>query len=221
MELSNTDLRKIAGHTVNLSSADNRLSETDAAVVWQYVRFNSIYQSEYTKLKNKVKRTSDEEAEDFLVQIFCETWGMSEAIDFKMSIPPKKFYFDRRMVRASKNLRVFQSIANWEHDNLFLSVNISGDRKLIEQQVLDVLRSHHRESNSNVRIKGSSLSHLTDNFICFYLKTVLNLRNKEIKQQYKELKAGGTLQDAQINSKVESFKRNSAKAPWCFFAAHD
>lgn len=217
MSLKDSDLKRIGTHVFNFEIPGDRFDATDALLIWQYVRFNPTYQKAYSALRVEVENGSADE--DFAVQNFCEKWCMSEPLHFDDPKPPKRFYFDRRLVKKFSNPKVLRAWAEWDSDRspLLLMINANGDRDLILQQVATLLKKETDEPMK--QIKGSSIGHLTDNFICFYLSECLKLRNRDVKSEYKRFAIGGTLQDHQIKAKSQAFKKRSQAAPWCFFTA--
>lgn len=218
MSLAESDLRRIGTHIFNFGVPGDRFTGTDALLIWQYVRFNPAYRKAYSNLKIEVEKGSADE--DFIVQNFCEEWCMSEPLHFDDPKPPKRFYFDRRLVKKFSNPKVLRAWADWGSDRspLLLIVNPNGDRNLILQQI-EILLNEEPDEHSK-KIKASSTGHLTDNFICFYLSQIEQLAPKDVKTRYRSIYPNTvTLQNHQVKRKVKKFRSDSVVAPWCFFAA--
>jgi hypothetical protein len=222
MKITEADLRELADHRFSIAVKGDRFKGLDATLMWQYLRFNQTYQEAFSKLKETIQKSKDENVCDHFVQIFCDSWNMSEPLDFNDPIPPKRFYFNRKLVTAITDLNVLRTIAEWEWDphspNLLLMVNPYSDQKLILNQIKALLAKYDQRQSPRGP-KGSSHGHFADNFICFYLSRVENLQTKDVKTRYRDIYPGGNLQSNQITRKIAGFERNSKLAPWCFFTA--
>ena len=219
MKLNDHELLAIAEHSFSIENLGEKVTNIDALVIWQYVRFNPSYQKDYTSILNQIDNGLDGE---FATQMICEEWCLSEPLDFNKPTLPEGFYFNRNLIKVFSNPSVLKLWADWNADKLplLISVNPHGDKNLILKQISKALSELDVVQLDSKRLKGSSINHVTDNFICFYLRVVLGLEPKAVKRQYQEIyKQTNQLQNKQIIDKVKSFEQTSSFAPWCFFVA--
>jgi hypothetical protein len=204
-------------HSIDLKKLKTRVEGVDALIIWQYVRCSSKYQTDYDRLVKKSKSLG--EYKDFLHEQFCENWSISHAIHYEIEKPDsKEFYFEKVGARFFKNANAMTSYIEWNSDlnNILLAIHPDSDSKLVIQQIEKAMSLRKM---SVTRIKGSSLNHLADNFIVFYLSKCRKLRNAEVKSIYNSWNIGGKLQDQQIKSKIKSFLKIASISPNCFFVA--
>ncbi len=223
MKLRSEELKRISLHSFQLTGHNNKFTGTDALLIWQYVRANQKYQRDYLKLKDALeKNQADDDYCDSLLQLFCSGWSVSEPVDFNVEKIPNEFAFHYRLVRKVEKLSRENYLFDWNHDpvqpEVILAINVRADRRLVLKEIESYLEGEKDEWEDD-RLYPNNLAHLCDNFLCFYLKEVLKLTNKEVKKRYTDIFAG-ELQDSQLNAKIASFHDVSGKSPWCFFAAN-
>lgn len=223
MKLSSDELKGIATHSFQLMGHNNKFVGLDALLVWQYIRFNKKYKRDYLALKEAHNQHSeDDDYCDSLVQAFCSCWCVPEPVDFNLEKVPTDFYFEYRLVRKIESFARERYLFDWNSDpsqpELVLAINTRADRRLVLKEIESYLDGEKNDWAKD-RLRPNTLAHLSDNFLCFYLKEVSKLNNTQIKHEYKKVFPGGDLQDSQLKDKIDSFSNVAARAPWCFFAA--
>lgn len=223
MDISFEELKQLAKHSFEWTGHNSKFTKLDALIVWQHVRFNKKYRKQYKKLVADVTKTQNEDFEDFEVQSFCSCWGISDRLDFNTQKPPQEFYFDLKVVRQIDNLKKEAYLFDWHQDpsspEIIVAINTQADSKLILKEIESLLDDEHQTWSRYV-LRPATATHVVDNFICFHLKEVMKLKNKDVKTKYKEIYPGSDLQDQQIKAKIESFRVISDKSPWCFITAY-
>lgn len=223
MKLSFDELKQLANHSFEWTGHNSIFTKLDARIVWQHVRFNKKYRKQYKKLVAAVSKTQDEDFEDFEVQSFCSCWGIPQPLDFNTQKPPLDFYFDLKTVRRIENLKREARVFDWNSDpaspEVIVAINTHADSRLVIKEIESLLENH-QETWSHYILRPATTTHVVDNFVCFHLKEVMQLKNKDVKAKYKEIYPGSDLQDQQIKAKIESFKTISNKSPWCFVTAY-
>lgn len=223
MKLSSEELKELALHKFRLNGHNNKFTGIDSLLIWQYVRANPKYRHDFSVLKKELERYSEEDDYcDSLEQRFCAHWSISEPIDFKLEKIPENLTFIYRLVRKIESLSREKYLFDWNQDpsqpEVLLAINTRADKRLVLREIESYLETAKDDLDQD-RLRPNNLTHLTDNFLCFYLKEVLGLSKAQVKREYRKVYAGGDLQDAQLSEKIQSFSKIAAKAPWCFFVA--
>lgn len=195
-----------------------RIKGDFATLIWQYVRFNDFYRSDYERLVRSRQQAPNKE--DELLEEFKDRWAISHLLEYDRVIPPKSFYFNANTVQFFKDKKTlshwigFRTPTGKNHSYLIAIIDLDKDPamtlKLIERQIAS--------NKSFKRFKGSSSKSFGDNFVCFYLSTVKEMQPKDVINKYGKI-CGGSLQNNSLKRKVKSFIKLSTSAPHIFFNA--
>lgn len=213
-------LARLASLNFNDAKTDKlgRLKGDFAILVWQYVRFNDKYRADYDLLVKS--RDQNPFKEEGLLNDFKDRWAISHLLEYEQPIPPESFYFKSNAVQFFKDWKRLSQWTSWHipvgknHPYLFAIIDLDKDPKII----LQLLKSQLESSKGVSRFKASSSKSFGDNFICFYLRVVMDMKPKDAIEKYKAI-CQAPLQNAQLIKKVKSFRRLSAASPFIFFNA--
>lgn len=195
-----------------------RIKGDFAKLIWQYVRYNSIFRADYERTVKSLQKYPSKE--DELLNDFKDRWSISHLLDYDQVIPPKSFYFKAdtaQFFKDKKRLSMwadFHIPAGRNHPYIFAIIDLEKDPKM----TLKLIERQLSSNKSFKRFKGSSAKSFGDNFVCFYLHTVKAMKPKDVIKKYKDI-CGGILQNNSLKRKVSSFTKLSSSAPHIFFNA--
>lgn len=223
--LTDERLEAIANHKFEKYGNNDKLVGLDAALIWQFVRFNPDYIKQYNSLKKSHSvPEEDDEFNEGMRQSFAQDWHMSKPLDYGQADIPADFYFEYKLVRELTDFKNDRRLLDWNRDVLepqkVLAINLRGDRRQIIKEIEQLISDNSAEFDE-YRLKPNNIAHLAESFLCYYLRSVRGLTNSEIMTAYgRIMKSASAIVHNQVDEKVQSFLDVSSKAPTCFFVGY-
>ncbi len=200
-------------------NCDQPTNEVCSQIIWQYVRSNCLYRSDYYELKDHPDRKI----------LFLSKWKISKPMNPTHLQLPKDVYFNRKpfwssveyMKDGRQNVQRVTARINLEHEiskskNAPTHAIVSVDLSFSKSAILEALNKNliNLLPDKSVTLPNRVHHQLVEYVACFYLKKLYSLKGKEINNRFKHIFGqGSSQQNNQINRKVIQFGKISAKSP--------